>query len=111
MNKYKKEVDAIIEEFDRLYIHENLWKSDNEEYAYAPIEGMRQFIFDNLHKMYSEGFKEGKKTAQDAVDDVIDELVAAQQYCEEVNGRSSCKNCGLKFERLIASLSKEEESL
>lgn len=60
-NKHKKEIDAIIEEFDRLYIHENHWKSDNEEYAYAPIDGMRQFIFDNLHKIYSEGFRAGRE--------------------------------------------------
>jgi len=32
------------------------------------------------------------------------ELEHAQQYCEQANGMSHCKNCGLDFEALLKLL-------
>lgn len=48
-----KELDEYVmvklKEFDTIFIHNNLWRSDDEKSAYVSIDGMRQWVFDSLH--------------------------------------------------------------
>jgi len=43
------------------------------------------------------------------LDKVKKELQEARAYCQQVNGRSSCKNCGLDFGKLIDLLEAKDE--
>jgi hypothetical protein len=40
--------EKIIADFDRRFITENYWKSDDESHAFAGVDDIRQFILDAL---------------------------------------------------------------
>lgn len=50
--------EEIIKEFDDLYLNNNLWKSDDETMAYAPVDGMRQWIWDKLKEVDTQAKKD-----------------------------------------------------
>ncbi len=51
-----KTIEETIKEFDDIYIHDNLWKSVDETEVYAPLEGVRQWIYSKikLHEQIAE---------------------------------------------------------
>lgn len=53
--------EEILKEFDDIYIHNNLWKSDDESEAYIAVDNIRQFIFEKLEVAYQKGLEDGKK--------------------------------------------------
>jgi len=55
MNKDTTSVEEKMQEFDRIYIDDNMWKSDDESMAYASVEGMRKWIFDALLEAHTAG--------------------------------------------------------
>jgi len=40
--------DKVFAEFDRVFVTENLWKSDDEFTANVPIDNIKSFIRDNF---------------------------------------------------------------
>lgn len=56
-----------IEEFDRIYVHENTWKSADQTEAYAPVEGMRQWIFDALREIAAKAKKEEREEIKEHI--------------------------------------------
>jgi len=54
----------IEKEFDRVFVTENLWKSDDELTANVPIDNIKKFIFSTLDERmeWVRGMIEGRTT-------------------------------------------------
>jgi len=56
------------EEFDRVFVTENLWKSDDELTANVPIENIKKFIAKTLHDATEKARGEGREEAVDYIE-------------------------------------------
>jgi hypothetical protein len=65
-------------------------------------------ILNSGRQMYQIGIKEGKEQQKEVYEKIIKKhnaiIKERLEYCEEQNGRDSCKNCGLNEEDDIISL-------
>ncbi len=76
----RKVTEEAVEEFNRVFVSENLWKDDKEETAFIDIKRIIFFLAEKVEDAYEEGMQHAKSEIVSAV-----EKAAAGLWNEKVN--------------------------
>lgn len=94
-------ISEARKEFQRIFVTENIWKSDNEDTAYAGIGNVESFIFTTYTQKLLEGMKEKVMGCLDEVGKLKGKNIEERLYAE---GFNSCLS--QVRERLLAVFEK-----